>query len=68
MKFIAILLLAVPFAHAGVVRFGYKHVAKPAFNHVVKPAAKVASFPVRHPKTTAKASGHAAAKTAKVIF
>lgn len=43
------LALVLP-AEAGVLQFGYKH--------AVKPAAKVVSYPVRHPKKSAQAAGH----------
>lgn len=65
LKFAMILGVAlVSYSQAGVLKFSYKH--------ALKPAAKVASFPVRHPKKSAHGLEHGAKKSAhvakKVLF
>ena len=60
--------LASGYGFCGVAKVSYKYGVKPAAKsayHVVKPVAKVAVFPVRHPKKDVhgvKKAGHVAKK------
>ena len=60
--FAVLMLLAFAVgANAGVYRAS-KKVIKPAYKHALKPAAKVASYPLRHPKKSGKKVAHGAKK------
>jgi hypothetical protein len=64
-KFISIvfsLVLCASFASAGIIRYSARKAAP-----VVKPVAKVAVFPVRHPKKTSHGSQKALLATAKAV-
>ena len=73
-KYFAVALILSAFAlnaSAGVVRYAYNYSPKKAAHQgafVVSQAAKKGSYPVRHPKKSAKASEKSAKAAGKAIF